>query len=137
MLGAITSYYLARFLGESFVRKLGHNKSLWENIENISSTQGFKFILIGRLLPFISFDILSYAAGLSSMKVCPFAIATGIGMLPGTIVYVLMGTGFTRFDFVLSKGKIILILIAVIAVIIFFVLKKIKKRKENKFSHEH
>ena len=44
-----------------------------------------------RLLPFISFDIVSYAAGLTSMGVWPFLLATAIGELPATVVYCYVG----------------------------------------------
>ena len=57
-------------------------------------------ILICRLLPFVSFDIVSYGAGLTSMPFLSFFIATGIGQLPATIVYSYVGgmlTGGARF----------------------------------------
>lgn len=48
----------------------------------------------------VSFDIVSYAAGLTSMPFLSFFIATGIGQLPATIVYSYVGgmlTGGARF----------------------------------------
>ena len=48
-------------------------------------------ILTARLLPFISFDFISYAAGLSTIKMRSFLFATGIGMIPATIVYTVFG----------------------------------------------
>ena len=46
---------------------------------------------IARLLPFVSFDAVSYFAGLTPIKFWPFFIATGIGQLPATIVYSYVG----------------------------------------------
>ncbi len=40
-----------------------------------------------RLLPFVPFDPVSYAAGLTSLRFWPFMLATGVGQLPATIVY--------------------------------------------------
>lgn len=48
-------------------------------------------MLIARLLPFVSFDFVSYFAGLTSMSFKGFMIATGIGQLPATIVYSYVG----------------------------------------------
>ena len=48
-------------------------------------------MLIARLIPLISFDVVSYAAGLTSMRLTPFLVATGIGQLPATVVYSLLG----------------------------------------------
>ena len=38
-------------------------------------------------LPFVPFDPVSYAAGLTSLRFWPFMLATGVGQLPATIVY--------------------------------------------------
>lgn len=43
--------------------------------------------LVCRLLPFVPFDPVSYAAGLTSLRFWPFMLATGVGQLPATIVY--------------------------------------------------
>ena len=48
-------------------------------------------ILFSRLLPFVSFDFVSYAAGLTSMKMRHFLLATGVGQLPATLIYSYVG----------------------------------------------
>ena len=48
-------------------------------------------ILVSRLLPFVSFDVVSYAAGMTPMKVRHFLLATGIGQLPATLIYSYVG----------------------------------------------
>ncbi len=48
---------------------------------------GPQTILLCRLLPFVPFDPVSYAAGLTSLRFWPFMLATGVGQLPATIVY--------------------------------------------------
>ncbi len=58
-----------------------------DSIDEFFDKYGKYTILVCRLLPFMSFDIVSYAAGLTSMKFMPFFIATGLGQLPATIVY--------------------------------------------------
>src|SRR5690554_2372135 len=78
MLGAIVCYYIARILGRDAVEKLTSKAGL-DNIDAFFDKYGKHSILIARLLPFISFDIVSYAAGLTSIKFIPFFIATGIG----------------------------------------------------------
>ena len=52
---------------------------------------GDRAILICRLLPFVSFDFVSYGAGLTNMGFWRFFIATGVGQLPATIVYSYVG----------------------------------------------
>ena len=52
---------------------------------------GDRAILICRLLPFVSFDFVSYGAGLTNMGFWRFFVATGVGQLPATIVYSYVG----------------------------------------------
>ena len=75
-------------------------------------------ILTARLLPFISFDFISYAAGLSSIKVRSFLIATGIGMLPATIIYTVFGFEMEK----LKEYSDILFTFSVLAVLVLFLL---------------
>lgn len=48
-------------------------------------------VLLGRLLPFVSFDVVSYGAGLTRMSFMGFMAATAIGMIPGTLLYAYLG----------------------------------------------
>lgn len=86
MVGAALCFFIARSLGRDAVIKLS-SKGALENIEDFFARYGKHTILIARLLPFISFDIVSYAAGLTSMGFWGFFLATGLGQLPATIVY--------------------------------------------------
>ncbi len=52
-------------------------------------------ILVCRLLPFVPFDPVSYAAGLTSIRFRHFMFATGVGQLPATIVYSWAGSLLT------------------------------------------
>ena len=90
MAGAVVCFYIARILGRDVAEKLT-SKSGLAQIDTFFEQYGKNTILICRLLPFISFDIVSYAAGLTSMSFMSFFIATGIGQLPATIVYSYVG----------------------------------------------
>jgi len=73
------------------VKKVIRNKKAVELLRHAGEKRGFYVILIARLLPFISFDVISYLAGLSGIRPLSFAVATALGMLPATIVYSLFG----------------------------------------------
>jgi len=90
MTGAAVCFYIARILGRDVVIKLTSKAGL-EQIDSFFERHGKHTILICRLLPFVSFDIVSYAAGLTSMSFGSFMIATGIGQLPATIIYSYVG----------------------------------------------
>lgn len=117
MAGAALCFYIAKFLGREAVEKLTSRTAL-EKVDHFFEQYGSYAILIARLLPFISFDIVSYAAGLTSMRFWPFFIATGLGQLPATIVYSYIGgmlTGTTKtfvFGLLMLFALSILIMLA-------------------------
>ncbi len=86
MVGAILCFYIAKFLGRDVVEKLT-SKAALQSVDAFFERHGRYAILIARLLPFISFDIVSYAAGLTKIKFKDFLIATGLGQLPATLIY--------------------------------------------------
>jgi len=90
MVGALLCFYIAKFLGRDVVEKLTSKMAL-ESVDAFFEKHGVYAILIARLLPFISFDVVSYAAGLTSMRLSSFLLATGVGQLPATLVYSYVG----------------------------------------------
>ena len=131
MAGAAACFYIARILGRDVAEKLT-SKSGLAQIDTFFERYGKNTILICRLLPFISFDIVSYAAGLTSMSFMSFFIATGIGQLPATIVYSYVGgmlTGGAKL-FVTA----LMILFALSALI--FMLRKIYMDRQSKKENE-
>jgi len=90
MAGAVICFLLARGFGRVFVEKMNGNGPV-KDMEKFFEKHGKYAILIARLLPFISFDIVSYVAGITSISFWSFFIATGIGQLPATIIYSIAG----------------------------------------------
>ena len=90
MAGAVICFFIARILGRETVQKLT-SKGALKSVDVFFERYGRNTILICRLLPFVSFDLVSYAAGLTGMGFWAFFLATGIGQLPATIVYSYVG----------------------------------------------
>lgn len=90
MAGAALCYAIARLYGRSLVEKLTSRNALKE-VDVFFERYGKWAVLIARLLPFVSFDIVSYAAGLTAMGFWEFFWATGLGQLPATIIYSYVG----------------------------------------------
>ena len=83
-LGALVAFGLARFLGRDvLIRWLGVKVDTgWLGSQNALTIM----VLASRLMPFISFDIVSYAAGLSSLHFWRFSVATLAGIIPASFV---------------------------------------------------
>lgn len=127
MAGAALCFYIAKILGRDAVEKITSKFAL-ESVDGFFERYGRHTILICRLLPFVSFDYVSYAAGLTSMSFIPFFAATGIGQLPATIVYSYVGGMLTG-----SVRTVVTALLVLFALSIFIVLlKRIYNEKQNK-----
>lgn len=128
MVGAGLCFCIARILGRDVVEKLT-SKSGLKNIDDFFEKHGKMSILIARLLPFISFDIVSYAAGLTSMSFLSFFIATGIGQLPATIVYSIVGGMLTGGARIMVTGLLILFGLSFLILLIRQVYVEKQKKK--------
>lgn len=117
MAGAAVCFFIARILGRDVVEKLTSKTGL-KQIDDFFEKHGKLSILIARLLPFISFDIVSYAAGLTSMSFGSFFIATGIGQLPATIIYSYVGGMLTGGAKMFVTGLLLLFAISALVVLL-------------------
>lgn len=79
-------FLVARVYGRPLVEKVVPQSALgW--FDRFFAQYGSHSVLIARLIPVVSFDFVSYGAGLTNMNLATFLIYTGIGMLPATVVY--------------------------------------------------
>ena len=124
MAGAAICFYIAKFLGRNTVENLTSKFALVE-VDKFFEKYGKHTILIARLLQFMSFDLVSYAAGLTSMSFASFFIATGIGQLPATIVYSYVGGMLTGGAKLMMTGLLTLFALS----ILIYVIKKIWDEK--------
>lgn len=127
MAGAAVCFYISRILGRDMAVKLTSRKGI-EQVDQFFTKYGKQSILIARLLPFMSFDIVSYAAGLTGMGFWAFFIATGIGQLPATIVYSYVGGMLTGGAQLLVSGLLILFALT----ILIFLMKQVYNDRQKK-----
>lgn len=90
MLGAYLAFGLSRLLGRPFVEVMVPDKHL-ARIDDWAARQGGGMLFLSRFLPVISFNLINYAAGLTNVSWLTFTWATGLGILPMTILMVVMG----------------------------------------------
>ncbi len=89
-IGAITAFCISRFLGQDLLRKWFGEKLG----RSLVGSQNFLMasVFASRLMPFISFDIVSYAAGLTPLSFWRFALATFAGIIPASFVLAHVGS---------------------------------------------
>ena len=128
MAGAALCFFIARVMGREVVEKLT-GKTVLNSMDGFFTRYGKHTILVCRLLPFVPFDPISYAAGLTSLRFRSFFIATVLGLLPASIVYSWAGSMFTGGTFWFVTGLFILFALTVV----IFMAKKIwlERQKRN------
>lgn len=107
--GSLVCYSIARGAGRAPLRwAFGGSAS---RVEDFWGRHGFRGILLLRLLPFASFDAVSYASGAAGVPIRTFAAATLLGMLPMTGAFVALGDlllGWEEAVFLVTGGAVVL-----------------------------
>ena len=89
---ALIAFVIARRFGRGWVAKRVDGNPKFETLDRAIGRAGFKITLLVRLSPIFPFGVLNYALGLTGVRFRDYAIATALGMLPGTIAYVYLGS---------------------------------------------
>lgn len=99
-IGSVLAFYLAKFLGRDFlIRVLGERLAA---VDRAFGENGFRNLLMVRLMPILPFGAVSLAAGLTGIQTRDYLLATAIGILPVTFVHQFL---FARVgDTVLKNG---------------------------------
>jgi uncharacterized membrane protein YdjX (TVP38/TMEM64 family) len=118
--GAVVSFFIARLLGRRFIERfLGGHVNFCTYCSDRVLT---KVVFLARLMPGVSFDIVSYGAGLTKMSVRNFSLATFFGSLLPTFFYNYFGSVFVI-------GKELAIAVGIFFVILFFLLPRWIEKK--------
>ena len=64
----------------------------FQAIDRAVGKEGFKIVLLLRLSPVFPFNLLNYALGLTNVRLWQYVLASWVGMLPGTLMYVYLGS---------------------------------------------
>lgn len=91
-IGAACAFLVGRFLARDKVRGMTEGKPKFSSIDHAIGEQGAKLIFLLRLSPLVPFNLSNYFYGLTAVRFWPYVIATWIGMMPGTLLYVYFGT---------------------------------------------
>jgi uncharacterized membrane protein YdjX (TVP38/TMEM64 family) len=91
-LGASLAFLVARFVAREKIEAIAQRNEKFQRIDNAIGEQGATLVFLLRLSPVIPFNLSNYFYGLTSVKFWPYVLASWIGMIPGTFLYVYIGT---------------------------------------------
>jgi uncharacterized membrane protein YdjX (TVP38/TMEM64 family) len=89
---AALAFLLGRTLAREWIAGKVRAKPGFAAIDRAVGAQGFKIVLLTRLSPAFPFSLLNYAYGLTSVRFRDYVLGSLIGMLPGTVMYVYLGS---------------------------------------------
>lgn len=95
LLGAALCFNLARWYGRPGMEKLFGRQKL-KKADAFFRRYGTYAVLIARLTPILSFDLISYAAGFTAIDLRTFLLATAVGQTPALVLYSLLGTNLSK-----------------------------------------
>jgi uncharacterized membrane protein YdjX (TVP38/TMEM64 family) len=97
-IGSAAAFLIGRKLGRERVKRKLAKLDTMQILDKFDGTKGFAAILVLRLVPLFSFDIVSYAAGLTNIRLGKFALASALGSVPVTAAYVFLGSAAFEFN---------------------------------------
>lgn len=89
--GATAAFVVGRYFARGWIaRKLEGNRR-FAAIDEAVAREGWKIVLLTRLSPVFPFNLLNYAFGLTKVRLRDYVLASWLGMLPATVLYVYVG----------------------------------------------
>jgi uncharacterized membrane protein YdjX (TVP38/TMEM64 family) len=117
LLSALLCFGLARLFGRPLVERLVSATALTWADGQVARVGAFA-VFLARLTPLTSFDLVSYAAGLTPMRLGRFCLATGLGMAPAIFLTAAAGDAGWRSPWALAAGVLAITALAGLAALL-------------------
>lgn len=90
--GAACAFLVGRYLARGWVAARVEGNRRFAAIDRAVGEAGWRIVGLTRLSPVFPFNLLNYAYGLTKVRFLDYLLASWIGMMPGTVMYVYLGT---------------------------------------------
>ncbi len=91
-LGATAAFLVGRYCARGWVARRIEGNPTFSTIDKAVAAEGWKIVFLARLSPVFPFAVLNYAFGLTHVPLCRYVTASFVGMFPGTVMYVYVGS---------------------------------------------
>lgn len=91
-LGATLAFLVGRYFARDRVAAALRDKKWFSAVDEAVAGEGWRVVLLTRLSPVFPFTLLNYAFGLTRVPLRGYVLASALGMIPGTLLYVYLGT---------------------------------------------
>jgi uncharacterized membrane protein YdjX (TVP38/TMEM64 family) len=90
-LGATFAFLIGRYFARDWVNGKVQQNPKFQTIDQAIAREGLKIVFLLRLSPLFPFNLLNYALGITQVSLKDYVIGS-LGMIPGTILYVYIGS---------------------------------------------
>lgn len=90
--GALAAFLAGRSFARKWVREKLEGNQKFKALDEAVGREGWKIVLLTRLSPIFPFNLLNYAFGLTQVNARTYFAASWLGMIPGTVMYVYIGS---------------------------------------------
>ncbi len=90
-LGATLAFLIGRYFARNWVNSKVQKNPKFQAIDQAIAREGLKIVFLLRLSPLFPFNLLNYALGITQVSLKDYVIGS-LGMIPGTILYVYIGS---------------------------------------------
>ncbi|WP_225073040.1 TVP38/TMEM64 family protein [Desulfuromonas sp. CSMB_57] len=91
-LGAGCAFLIGRYLARDWVKRRMAGREALQAMDEAVGREGWKIVLLTRMSPAFPFNLINYAYGLTGVSFPKYFGATWLGMLPGTVLFVYLGS---------------------------------------------
>lgn len=133
LLGGLAGFLLSRCLGRRAVQRLAGDRLA--RADQLLRDRGFVAVLTARVMPVAPFTVVSYASGLSGVRLGPYMAATGLGLLPWSVLYVGAGAWLSSTDSSLAVLDRALPAAAVVIILSAVAVGTWRRRRSRRSAH--
>ena len=90
--GATAAFLVGRHFARGWVERRIAGNERFAAIDFAVAQEGWKIVGLTRLSPVFPFTLLNYAYGITKVRLRDYVLASWVGMMPGTILYVYLGS---------------------------------------------
>jgi uncharacterized membrane protein YdjX (TVP38/TMEM64 family) len=89
--GATAAFVVGRYFAREAVARRIEGNPRFRSIDDAVAREGWKVVLLTRLSPVFPFNLLNYAYGLTRVTLPEYVLASWVGMMPATVMFVYIG----------------------------------------------
>lgn len=91
-IGAGLAFLCGRYLARDWVERQTRRSSTFRAVDRAVESEGWRIVVLMRLSPLVPFNLQNYFFGAARIGFWPYLLATFFGIMPGTLLYVWLGS---------------------------------------------